>query len=231
MNQQYPPQQPHQPQPGHPAQQPGWGAPQQPGYGYPPPPPGFQAPAPMPPKKSNTGKIIGFGCLGIVVLLVLIGAIGAALGGDTSDGAGDKATVAEEKRDDKPAPAAGGDKAPEKAEKPKPVEEPAVKLTAKKTSFAKGFLADGTAYTSVLVTISNNSKDTISVNPLYFAITDSNGTKHTAELGVDENQIDTVDLAPGENVSGAVTGKGTFTADYVTYTDGLLGDPVRVDVS
>ncbi|WP_241563246.1 hypothetical protein [Streptomyces sp. E1N211] len=69
------------------------------------------------------------------------------------------------------------------------------------------------------------------MNPLYFTITDTDGTKHTVELGVDEEQIDTVDLAPGENISGTVTGKGTFTPKYVTYTDGLLGDPVRVNVS
>lgn len=61
MSQQPPPNQ--QPYP----QQPGWGAPQ--------PPP--------PPKKSSTGKIVGFSCLGIVVLFILIGAIGAAVSGDS----------------------------------------------------------------------------------------------------------------------------------------------------
>ncbi|MFE6284331.1 hypothetical protein [Streptomyces sp. NPDC057877] len=40
-----------------------------------------------------------------------------------------------------------------------------------------------------------------------------------------------MDLAPGENISGTVTGKGTFKPRYVTYPDGLLGDPVRTDVS
>lgn len=52
----------HQPYP----QQPGWGAPQ------------------PPPKKSNTGKIVGFSCLGAVVLLIVIGAIGAAFSGGSS---------------------------------------------------------------------------------------------------------------------------------------------------
>nr|WP_286170072.1 DUF4352 domain-containing protein [Actinospica acidiphila] len=92
-------------------------------------------------------------------------------------------------------------------------------------------MADGSDYTSVRVTVVNDGDDEVSVNPLYFTITDTDGTKHTAELGVDEEQIDTVDLAPGENISGTVTGKGTFTPKYVTYTDGLLGDPTRVNVS
>ncbi|MCX4529727.1 hypothetical protein OG982_29215 [Streptomyces sp. NBC_01551] len=48
-----------------------------------------------------------------------------------------------------------------------------------------------------------------------------------AELGAAEDQIDTVELAPGENV----TGKGTFTPKRVTYTDGLIGKGVRTDVS
>ncbi|MGR6968999.1 hypothetical protein ACU639_05210 [Streptomyces cynarae] len=81
-HQQYPQQQPDWNGPQQAGQpQPGWGGPQQPGYGTPP----FQ---PQPPKKSKAGKIIGFGCLGIVALFIL-GGIAAAVGGgsssDTSD--------------------------------------------------------------------------------------------------------------------------------------------------
>jgi hypothetical protein len=50
-------------------QQPQWGGPQQPAWGAPPPPP----------KGRSAGKIIGFGCLGIVGLLVAIGVIAAAV--------------------------------------------------------------------------------------------------------------------------------------------------------
>uniref|UniRef100_A0AAU2JIH3 TRAM domain-containing protein n=1 Tax=Streptomyces sp. NBC_00049 TaxID=2903617 RepID=A0AAU2JIH3_9ACTN len=50
-------------------------------------------------------------------------------------------------------------------------------------------------------------------------------------MAVDEGQIATVELAPGENVTGTITGKGAFTAKTVTYTDGLIGDSVRADVS
>lgn len=106
-----------------------------------------------------------------------------------------------------------------------------MKVTATKTAFAPSILAEGSNYTSVKVTIKNDSDDTISVNPLYFAITDSKGTKHSHELAADENQLEAVDLAPGENISGVVTGKGKFTAKYVTYTDGFLGDSLRADVS
>lgn len=61
-------------------QQPGWGGQQQPGYGA----PQFQ---PQPPKKSNAGKIIGFGCLGVVALFVLIGIIAAVAGGGSDNSA------------------------------------------------------------------------------------------------------------------------------------------------
>jgi hypothetical protein len=87
--------------------------------------------------------------------------------------------------------------ADEKKEDPKPAPAP-VKVTAKKTGFSKSILAQDRNYTSVLVTVTNNSDDKVDVNPLYF--------------------------------TGTITGKGTFTPKYVTYTDGLLGDSLRADV-
>ncbi|MGW4569406.1 DUF4352 domain-containing protein [Streptomyces sp. NPDC004561] len=195
-------------------QQPGWGGPQG-GMGMP----------PQPPKKS-AGKIIGFGCLGVVALFVVIGIIGALAGGgggksdDKAGSAKSGAPSATAKKHD----TSTGSKQP--AAKPAPVQ-----ITAKKTAFSKSVLADSSSYTSVTITVTNHSGKKLSVNPLYFAITDSHGTKHTAELGVDDKQIDTVDLAPGENISGTVTGKGVFTPKYVTYTEDLFGDPIRADVS
>lgn len=67
--------QPQHPQP----QQPSWANPQQQPNGAPP----FQ-PQPQPPTKRKVGKILGFGCLGVFGLFILLGAIGAALGGSKS---------------------------------------------------------------------------------------------------------------------------------------------------
>lgn len=219
MSNQFPPpgQPGQQPQPGYGYPQPG--PPQQPGWGYPPPP--------QQPKKNSVGKIVGFSCLGIVGLVVLLGIAGALLGGESSPKAG------KEPASQVPAPAASSApaKAPETAPSAKPEKKSAVDVVAKNTKFKKSILADSSEYTSLSVTITNNSSKAISVNPLYFAITDTNGTKHVAELAVDENQIDTVELAPGENITGTITGKGAFTAKTVTYTDGLIGDSVRANVS
>ncbi|WP_405960593.1 DUF4352 domain-containing protein [Streptomyces sp. NBC_00024] len=218
----------------HPQQQPGWGQPQQQYPQQPPYPqqPGWVAPPP-PPKKTPVGMIVGLGCLGVVVLFVIIGAIGAVAGSDDSSSKGTSVAVdndankGTEEKDD--APAVEEEPAEEPAKEEAAPESP-IKIVAKKTPFNASVLADGSNYTSVKVTITNNSDKQISVNVLYFEITDSNGTKHSAELGVDESQIDTVDLAPGENVSGNITGKGKFTAKHVTYTQ-FLEDPVRVAVS
>ena len=221
LSNQFPPpgQQPPPPGYGYPPP----GQPGQPGYGYPPPgQPGYGYPPP-PPKRS-TGKIIGFVCLGVFGVFVLLAMVGSLLGdGDTSKA---KAPAT--------APAASASqpaKAPESKAPATPEAKAAVAIVAKKTEFKKGVIADGSDYTSVSVTVTNNSSKPISVNPLYFSITDTNGTKHVAELAVDEDQIDTVDLAPGENITGAITGKGTFTPKSVTYTDGLIGKATRVDVS
>ncbi|WP_251143638.1 DUF4352 domain-containing protein, partial [Streptomyces sp. McG8] len=178
-----------------------------PGYRFP------GSPPPPPPRKGRFLKFAGFGCAGVLGLVVLVAALTAS-GGDSDDGA-DSSVSASAGAKKKSEQGGGGP----------------VKLTAERAEFSKSILADGSDYTSVRGTVVNEGDDEVSVNPLYFTITDIDGTKHTVELGVDEEQIDTVDLAPGENISGTVTGKGTFTPKYVTYTDGLLGDPVRVDVS
>ena len=72
--------QPQHPQP----QQPSWANPQQPPNGAPP----FQ-PQPQSPTKRKVGKILGFGCLGVFGLFILLGAIGAALGGGKTNNTSD----------------------------------------------------------------------------------------------------------------------------------------------
>ncbi|WP_098025390.1 DUF4352 domain-containing protein [Streptomyces sp. st115] len=192
-------------------QQPQPGQPQQPGWGQQPPPA----------RKRKTGKIVGFGCLGIVGLIVLITVIAMVAGG--GDDGNDSSTT-------KPAASQGETKKDEPNEE-ESAEKAPVTVTAKAIAFEKSVLAQVDDYTSVQITITNNSKNDIDVNPLYVTITDTDGSKHTAELGVSEDELGAVRLAPGENVTGTVTGRGTFDAKYVTYTDGLLGDSVRGDVS
>jgi hypothetical protein len=83
----------------YPPQQPGWGGPQQPGYG----PPPWQPP---PPKKSNAGKIIGFGCLGLVGLFMLIAIVGAIAGSgsdNSSSGSTDVKPAASAPKEEQPA--------------------------------------------------------------------------------------------------------------------------------
>ncbi|MEU4947697.1 DUF4352 domain-containing protein [Streptomyces lavendulae] len=203
------------------SQQPPYGQQPPPGYGY--PPPGYAPPPPPAPRKSPVGKVIGFSCLGIVGLVVVLVIAGLLIGSGNEKPAPKAPVAAAPSEKNEGAPAAPSAKAPEK-------KAAAITVTAQKTEFKPTIMGDGD-YTSVSVTVTNNSKKTISVNPLYFAITDTAGTKHAAELMADENQIDTVELAPGENVTGSVTGKGKWTAKSVTYTDGLIGDSVRADVS
>lgn len=73
--------------------QPGWAGPQQPysqgPYGQPPFPP-----QQSPKKKPGAGKIVGLGCLGLIGVFVLIGAIGAAVGGNSKKDSSDAKAAA-----------------------------------------------------------------------------------------------------------------------------------------
>ena len=208
---------------------PGPNQPQQP---YPGPYTGGPAPyqPPPPPKKGlSNWAIAGITVGGAFAFLILMGAL-ISSGDDSGSTASKPNTVAQAPKDTAKTDTKPADKKEQPA-KAKPAPEAPVKVTAKNTTFKPSVLHDGGAYTSIQVTITNNSDETISSNPLNFTITDTDGTKHASELAVDKNQIDTLDIEPGENITGVITGKGDFTAKYVTYTDGWFGEGVRGNVS
>lgn len=186
---------------------------------------------PMPPaprKKPGAGRIIGFGCLGVIAFFVVIGVIGAALGAGGDESAEKPAASAAPKEP-------GGEEKKEKDQE-KPREEPEeeapapIRVTAEATDFRPTILADGEEYTSVLVTVVNNGTEEVGVNPLYFEVTAADGSKYDIELAADERQIDTVELAEGEKVTGTVTVKGKIEPKTVTFTEGLFGESIRADV-
>ncbi|MDF2711088.1 MAG: NdaS [Nonomuraea muscovyensis] len=197
-------------------QPPQYGPPQTPPPGWGPPPgqpnPGGPYGPPPPKKGLGAGAIIaiigGVILLGLILLVVLVALV---VPDDSTTGdkpkAGQKTSAPA-----KAAPPALSSKPPA-TKKPAPPAGP-VQVSARKTPFAPTILHREGDYTSVKVTVTNNGDKKISVNPLYFSITDSTGEKHGATLGMDEGQIDTVDLAPGEKVTGTVTGKGAWTPAY-----------------
>lgn len=111
--------------------------------------------------------------------------------------------------------------------------QPPIGLAATRATAKKSVLSDGGALTCVRVTVTNRTKKQLEINPLYFAITAADGTKHDASeaLGDYEGQIDTMDLAPGERARGVVCVKGKFTAKTVSMTDTLLDTVARAEVS
>lgn len=213
----------HPPQYGPPQPpQPGWGPPHgQPGpYGHP-------GPYGPPPKKGlGTGAIVAIVLGSIFGVFLLLVVIVAAVGDDPKQGTG-----ADSKRPTTAAPAPKSSATPTRDHLPTPAAGAPVKISATRVAFKPSVLHDGGTYTSVEVTITNLGDESISTNPLWFTITDTDGTKHAAELGADKNQMDLLELAPGEKATGVITGKGAFTPKYVTYSEGFSGESVRGNVS
>lgn len=108
-----------------------------------------------------------------------------------------------------------------------------IKIQAVKTRFRPSVLHSGGSFTSVKVTITNNTKSNLEINPLYFAITDSGGTKHDSStgLGEDDQQIATIKLAPGEKATGSICAEGKFTPKTVSFTKDGFGDEARAAVA
>ncbi|WP_326722914.1 hypothetical protein OHT59_29465 [Streptomyces sp. NBC_00243] len=57
---------------------------------------GWGAPPPPQPPKRNTGKIVGFGCLGVLLLFVVLGVIGGLVAGSGDDSSKGSGAVVEE---------------------------------------------------------------------------------------------------------------------------------------
>ncbi|GHD20313.1 DUF4352 domain-containing protein [Nocardiopsis kunsanensis] len=146
-----------------------------------------------PSRPAPWGKILGIGC-GVALLLMLVaGGCMAAAMFTVSDGSSDAQEPA--------------------IEAPGTSEEPALEpgdVTADHTEFDPSPLYTSGEYTSVEVSVINNSQEELDVNPLYFTMIDQEGQNHSSRSGVgmDDNEIGAEKLSPGQTTSGAVTVEG-----------------------
>ncbi|MEV3921123.1 DUF4352 domain-containing protein [Actinomadura coerulea] len=108
-----------------------------------------------------------------------------------------------------------------------------IKLTAKRAHASKSVLSEGGALSCVKVTVTNQTKKQLEVNPLYFSITDTKNTKHDSSpaLGEYEDQIATTELAPGEKATGLVCAKGSFRPKVLAMTNPLFDEAARAQVA
>jgi hypothetical protein len=132
--------------------------------------------------------------------------------------------------DEKPAAVQSSGKAAATGKaKPKTVP---VKLVAAKTTLRRDALAEDKAYTVVKVTVTNNTSKVLEINPLYFAITGTDGSHHEADaLGVDTRQLDTAKIQPHEKITGTIVAEGKFTPKTVTFTKDGFGTSYSATVS
>jgi Domain of unknown function (DUF4352) len=107
---------------------------------------------------------------------------------------------------------------------------PPVKLTATKTAFKKQEFVDAGPHTCARVTVTNNSKKNVEVNPFYFAVTGTDGEKRNAATGVARGEFDSLTLAPGEKASGTVCTETTSPPKVITFTDPTFAEAARAEV-
>ena len=143
------------------------------------------------------------------------------------------ATVACEPVAEDPAPVQGADAGQKASGSPSKKAKPAIGLKAVRVTPKRSVLDDGGALSCVKVTVTNNRKKVVNVNPLYFSLTDTKNVKHdVAESLADyEGQIATTDIAPGEKATGVVCASGKFVPKTISMTDELLSTTARAAVS
>ncbi|WP_327333699.1 FxLYD domain-containing protein [Streptomyces anulatus] len=175
------------------------------GWGQQPPQWGGQPPAP---KKSNAGKVVGFSCLGIVGLVVVLGVAGVMLG-DTDTGS-DTGSDGVLEVTASPSEGAAKEKAPE-AEAPKGAEGD-VKITGCE-------VMDGTGWPKADVLITNrSSKKSNYIVSVEFV--DASGKRLGDAMAASNNvapeQEVEVDAQSLDKVEGKVTCKVTKVTRYAS---------------
>jgi hypothetical protein len=106
-----------------------------------------------------------------------------------------------------------------------------VKIKAKRTAFRPGPLNTGGAFTCVKATVTNQTSKNLQINPFFFELTDTSGTKRKGAVGEAEGEFDTMTLAPKEKATGTVCAEGKFTPATITFTRDALGTNYRAQVS
>ncbi|HEU5024398.1 MAG TPA: DUF4352 domain-containing protein [Spirillospora sp.] len=108
-----------------------------------------------------------------------------------------------------------------------------IKLVAKRAHASRSVLSDGGALSCVKVAVTNQTKKSLEVNPLYFSITDTKGVKHSVDeaMGEYHGEIDATTLAPHEKAIGLVCGKGKFVPKVLAMTNPLFSEAARAEVA
>ncbi|MEU2657257.1 DUF4352 domain-containing protein [Streptomyces sp. NPDC007325] len=197
--------------------------PQQAGPGYPQQYPQYPQWGPPPPQKQRNGwKIATFVLGGLFFVSCTANVVNSSGSDENADGkpkatrSADAEPKAGQSSDAKPQAAAPASK-PAEDPKPKATETLPVTITAAKAPFKKTVFHDSDDYTSLKVTVTNNTDDKISVNPLYFEVKDADGVKYNTEVFGGETDLRAVELFKGEKANGTITVKGKIDAVKVYY--------------
>lgn len=186
-------------------------------------------PQPQAPKKRNYWLIGCFGCGGALALVLGVIAIVVVLVNHDENPDGSAGAP------DSPPAASSEDSGNGQEESAPAVDSDApVGMTAESVEYEPSSLSEGGDYVAVQVTVTNNTGESLPVNPLYFTMEDASGGTKEADLMESAGQSDNfeaLDLADGESETGVVVFSGSEPPASITFSGPLGEEMATVDVA
>ncbi len=184
----------------------------------------------------SAGKVFGFGCLGLVGLVVIIGIV-AALGGggnssDNTTSSSTASSTSEQKSVSTPAAATVygvGDTIALAGQE--------LVVTKVDKHYSSGNMFDKPSssennYVLVNVSIKNTGSSSLSVNPYSFKLEDETGTQRDSALALSDSPLNSVTLSGGGNTSGNIVfeAKKDSSTLKLIYSPGLFSKDVTINL-
>lgn len=190
------------------------------------------------------GKIIGFGCLGIIVVFFGLAVLGSMMNGSksptntssTSSTAANSSTAPSTSTAPAPAPASTTKSAYGVGDTIK-LSDREIVITSVDKDYSSGNQFDkprssDNSYVLIDVAFTNTGNKEISVNPYNFKLEDETGTQRDVTFAVADGPLESVSLSAGGKTSGKIAfeAKKDSATLKLIYSPGLFSDDIIINL-